>query len=167
MALMHLVDPGRILGASDVPYSTPVSGLLLTVRCALQAGLGPEQIRRITRGRLEAVLAGEGPPAASRPPEPAPIHPLLEQVHVTLMSGLEPLMRGEDPGMTLSTARHALKVPTGHQTAPACAAIGRLLDLYEAHTDELDGGDGRAGGWDLIQAAALIARTPTAPLPDL
>jgi hypothetical protein len=45
-------------------------------------------------------------------------------------------------------------------------AVSRLLDLYESHADELETGNPYAPGWDLVAAAAIVARTPAAPLPE-
>jgi hypothetical protein len=44
--------------------------------------------------------------------------------------------------------------------------VTQLLDLYEEHADELPTGNQYSPGWDLIAAAALVARTPDAPLPE-
>jgi hypothetical protein len=44
--------------------------------------------------------------------------------------------------------------------------VSVLLDLYEENAGELETGNQYAAGWDLIAAAALIARTPDAPLPE-
>jgi hypothetical protein len=45
LALFSLVPPGRILLGSDVPFSSPQSGVLTTVRCALQAVRAPRARR--------------------------------------------------------------------------------------------------------------------------
>jgi hypothetical protein len=84
---------------------------------------------------------------------------------VTLLTGLEPLQRGEDMGNAMSVARHACKVPDHHRHARVFRSVNDLLDLYEAHQHELGRPNQYAPGWDLIAAAALIARTPDPPLP--
>jgi hypothetical protein len=169
MALFALIPPGRILSASDLPYCTPLSGALTTLRCGLQAGLSHEQLRLVMGGQFQHLLAGEEPanagPALGTPSEP--LDPLFERVFVTLLTGLESLQRGEDMGNAMSVTRHALKVPDHHHCAEVFRAVGHLLDLYEAHADQLPKENQYSPGWDLIAAAALVARTPEAPLPDI
>jgi hypothetical protein len=168
MALVALVPPGRILSASDLPYCSPLSGAITTLRCGLQGGLRPEQLKMVLGGQFERLLAGEEPadlgPAPGTPPQP--LDPLLERVTVTLLTGLEALQRDEDLGNALTVTRHALKVPDHHRYAHVFRSVGRLLDLYEAHADRLPKENPYAPGWDLVAAAALVARTPDAPLPE-
>src|SRR3954470_24875502 len=45
IALFALVGPSQILWASDSPYGLPITSAAAHVRCALQAGLGDEQLR--------------------------------------------------------------------------------------------------------------------------
>jgi hypothetical protein len=168
IALFALVPPGRVLSASDLPYCSPLSGALTTLRCGLQAGLTAEQLEPTLGTQFERLLDGQdaadaGP--AAGPPE-APLDPLLERLSVTLLTGLEALQRGEDMGNALSVSRHACKVSDSHRYAHVFRSASVLLDLYEAHMDELPTGNPYSPGWDLIAAAALIARTPDAPLPE-
>lgn len=166
MALFRSVPPGRILLGSDLPYSTPLSHAVTTMRCAAQAGLDERQIASVAGGQLALLLDGEpldlGPPPGS---EARAMSPELEVLAVTLMCALEPLQRGEPPGTLLSVARHACKVPADHPDAPVVASVARLLDLYESHHDQLPRRNQFAPGWDLISAAAAVARTPAAPVP--
>lgn len=168
LALMALVPPGRILSASDLPYCSPLSGAVTTLRCGLQAGLTPEQLRAVTGDQFRRLLDGE--PAADLGPAPGPreqpLDPHLERLHVTLLTGLEALQRGSDIGNALPVTRHALKLPADYPFAHVTASVSRLLDLYEAHAGELPQDNQFAPGWDLIAAAALVARTPDAPLPE-
>jgi hypothetical protein len=46
------------------------------------------------------------------------------------------------------------------------ASVLELLDRYDKHAAEHDTDNEYAPGWDLIAAAALVARTPGPPLPD-
>jgi uncharacterized protein len=46
------------------------------------------------------------------------------------------------------------------------ASVLRLLDLYEEHHDRLLRRNGFTPGWDLVAAAAVVARTPAAPVPS-
>jgi hypothetical protein len=168
MALFALVPPGRVLSASDLPYCSPLSAAITTLRCGIQAGLTDEQLRAALGGQFERLLDGEDPvdagPACG--PREEPLDPLLERVFVTLLTGLEALQRGEDGGNAIPVTRHACKVPDRHRYAHVFRSVGTLLDLYEAHADELETREPFSAGWDLIAAAALIARTPDAPLPE-
>ena len=70
LALFAHVAPGRILYATDIPFGSPIHGSLLTFRCALQAGLSPEQIAVVAHGQLERLVAGEE--AIDAGPAPGP-----------------------------------------------------------------------------------------------
>ncbi|WP_370615168.1 hypothetical protein [Mumia sp. Pv 4-285] len=65
----------------------------------------------------------------------------------------------------LTVARHVCRVPDDDPDAPTIAAVNRLLDLYEEHRKHFPQRNQDLPGWDLISAAATVARTPTAPLP--
>jgi hypothetical protein len=69
-------------------------------------------------------------------------------------------------GNAMSVARHACKVPGHHRHARVFRSATNLLDLFEEHKDTLETPNQFAPGWDLIPAAALIARTPDPPLPE-
>lgn len=166
MTLFRSVPPGRILFGSDLPYSTPLAHAVTTLRCAAQAGLDGRQIASVAGGQLERLLDGDpadlGPPPAV---EARSLSPELEVLAVTLMCALEPMQRGDSPGTQLSVARHACKVPSDHPDADVVASVARLLDLYDAHHEQLPHRNQFTPGWDLVAAAAAIARTPAAPVP--
>ena len=168
MALFALVAPGRVLSASDLPYCSPLSGALTTLRCGLQAGLSAEQLRLVLGRQFTNLLdyadAADAGPAPGPPSEP--LDPLLERVYVTLLTGLEAVQRGEDMGNAMRVTRHACKVPDHHRQARVFRSVSHLLDLYEEYHDDLETPNQYGPGWDLIAAAALIARTPDAPLPE-
>jgi predicted TIM-barrel fold metal-dependent hydrolase len=169
LGLMRLVPPGRILNASDLPYCTPLSGALATLRCAHQAGLGVQQVEAMAGGQLRRLLDGQdplllGPPT---PQERTPLSPTLEILTDMLIAALEPLQRGLDPGTPLDVARHACKVPQDTPEAPVVASVARLIELYDEHHDKLPQRNQFAPGWDLISAASIVARTPSAPVPDV
>lgn len=168
LALFALVPPGRILNASDLPYCTPLSGALTTLRCGLQAGLSGEQLSLVLGKQFERLLDHRDAADAGPAPGPvsAPLDPLLERVYVTLLTGLEALQRGGDMGNAMSVARHALKAPRHYRHIGVLRSVSDLLDLYDEHRDELEQTNQYAPGWDLISAAALVARTPDAPLPE-
>jgi uncharacterized protein len=169
MALFRLVPPGRILNASDLPYSTPISHTLSTARCAWQAGLDPVQIRGVIGGQFDRLVDRSEPLELGPPPvaEPKPLGPLLEVISTNLVAALEAMQRGHEPGVPLTVARHACRVAADDPQAPVTASVSHLLDLYEVHREDLPQRNQFLPGWDLISAAATIARTPAAPLPDL
>jgi hypothetical protein len=168
LALFALVPPGRVLSASDLPYCSPLSGALTTLRCGLQAGLSAEQLRLVMGGQFVNLLdhaeATDAGPAPGPPGDP--LDPMLERIYVTLLTGLESVQRGEDMGNAMSVTRHACKVPDHHPHARVIRSVSDLLDLYEAHKDKLETPNQYGPGWDLIAAAALVARTPDAPVPE-
>jgi uncharacterized protein len=167
LALFRLVPPGRVLAASDLPYSTPLSGLMSTGRCAWQAGLEPTQIAGVLGGQFERLVRGEDPidlgPSAGA--EPRPPGPFLEIISTNLLAALEAMQRGAEPGVPLTVARHACDVPDDDPDASVIGSVLRLLDLYEEHHERLPRRNQFTPGWDLISAAAIVARTPAAPLP--
>jgi uncharacterized protein len=166
-ALYRLVPPGRILYASDIPFASPAEGLVLTGRIALQAGLTPEQIRGVMGGQLERLVAHEEPLDLGPAPDGVePLAPELERLYVTLLTAVEPMLRGEDPGQGLELARAASDAPRGpHADVMECVAA--LLELND-RTEEPDPmRSQRAPGFDLVLAAAVAARTPRASSPSL
>jgi uncharacterized protein len=166
LALFRLVPPGRILSASDLPYSTPVSGTLSTARLAWQAGLAPTQIASVIGGQFARLVDGEEPVDLGGPPSAEPRAPgrFLEIVSTNLLAALEALQRGEDAGVPMTVARHACRVPGDDPDAAVLTEVLRLLDLYEDNHERLPRRNQFRPGWDLVSAAAVVARTPAAPL---
>lgn len=167
MALFRLVPPGRVLAASDLPYSTPVSALMATGRCAQQAGLPPEQVASVLGEQATRIIDGDEPLDLGPPPvaEAREVGPFLEMASTNLLAALEAMQRGLAPEVPLTVARHACDVPDDDPDAPVLTSVLRLLDLYEEHRDRLPRRNGFTPGWDLVAAAAVVARTPAAPLP--
>jgi predicted TIM-barrel fold metal-dependent hydrolase len=166
-ALFRLVPPGRILYASDIPFASPAEALVLTGRIALQAGLSPQQMRSVMGGQLERLVAHQDPLEVGRAPEHVePLAPELERLYVTLLTAVEPMLRGDDPGQGLDLARAASDAPRGpHADVIECVAA--LLELND-RTEEADPlRSERAPGFDLVLAAAVAARTPGASSPSL
>ena len=113
MILFSYVPPGRILFASDVPVlAPPALNAVLTLRCALQAGLTVEQMRAVCGAQLERLLAHEEPldlgPAPGAPERPSDL--ILERVYVYLMAGLARLIVGAPAEDVVGLARLACKV---------------------------------------------------------
>lgn len=169
LMLLALVPPGQVLSGGDLPYCTPLSGAMTTLRCAAQLGLSSEQIASILGGQFERLVKGDDP----RDMGPAPgdlgarVDVILERVFVTLMSAQEALQRGEDASQQLRIARQACRVPDDHQDAGVLEPVSALLELYDERAESLEQQNQYAPGWDLIQAAAVIARTPAVPVGDV
>jgi hypothetical protein len=169
LGLFRLVPPGRVLAASDLPYSTPVSALMATGRCARQAGLSAEQVASVLGGQASRILHGLEPldPGPAPAVESCPLDPFLEMASTNLLAALEAMQRGLEPEVPLTVARRACDVAQDHSGAPVLQSVLRLLDLYEEHHQRLARRNGFSPGWDLVAAAAVVARTPAAALPDL
>jgi predicted TIM-barrel fold metal-dependent hydrolase len=164
MALFRLVPPGRVLMASDLPYATPLSGALATLRCAWQAGLDEVAVRSVAGRQLQRLVDREepldlGPPSAAERRVPGP---LLEILSSTLLVSLEPLQRGEPPGDPLTVARRGCDVTPDVPDADVIESVARLIALYDAHHATLPHRNQYTPGWDLVAAAAMVARTPAA-----
>jgi predicted TIM-barrel fold metal-dependent hydrolase len=167
LALFRLVPPGRIVNASDLPYSTPVSHTLTTARCAWQAGLDPDQVAAVIGGQFARLVESEEPLDLGPPPvaDPRPPGPVLEVISTNLLAAVEALRRGHEPGVPLTVARHACRVADDDPDAEVIDSVVRLLNLYEEHHGRIPQRNRYLPGWDLISAAAVVARTPAAPLP--
>jgi len=167
MALFRLVPPGRVLAASDLPYSTPVSGLMSTARCAWQAGLDPTQVASVLGAQAARLVDGLEPLDVGGAPsqEARPVGPFLEVASTNLLAALEGMQRGLEPEVPLTVARHACDVAEDDPDAEVLASVLQLLDLYEEHRERLPRRNSFTPGWDLVSAAAVVARTPAAPLP--
>jgi uncharacterized protein len=164
MALFRLVPPGRVLLASDLPYASPLSGALATVRCAWQAGLDEAQVRSVAGGQLQRLVDREEPADLGAPPtqERQVPGPLLEILSSNLLIALESMQRGHSPGNPLTVARRACDVATDDADADVIHSVARLITLYDEHHDELPHRNQFTPGWDLVAAAAMVARTPAA-----
>jgi uncharacterized protein len=166
-ALMRMVRPGRILYASDIPFSSPAAALVLTGRLSIQAGLSAEQIRGVMGGQLERLVAHADPLELGPVPEElAPLAPELERLYVTLLTAVEPMLRGQDPGQGLELAQVAAQAPYGpHEDVIECVAALLKLNERQEQADPLRAS--RTPGFDLVQTAAVAARTPHAASPSL
>jgi hypothetical protein len=168
LALLSLVPVSQVLNGSDLPYCTPLSGALSTLRCSIELGLSEDEIGLVMGGQFERLVEREDPvrlPHCGRRDPPA-LDPLLERVYVYLTAALEPMQRGEEPEQMLVLAQHAAKVRGDDSNAEVMQSIAELLELYERQRETLKTNNQYAPGWDLIAAATLLARTPKAPVPS-
>lgn len=174
LTLFSLVPPGRILWASDLPYGTPLQSAVLTLRCALEAGLSPDQVASVAGGQLERLLAGEEPLDAGPAPggEQAKGDILLDRVHAALVNAVGRIMGGDQGESGVGLARLACEVGDEAPQAPVCRSVLSLLDRYERHAatvseasapEELPGV--RFPSLHLLIVAAGVARTPRVALP--
>ncbi len=75
--LYRLVSPEQVLYASDYPYGTQPSSLLLSIRTARMAGLDDTQIEAMLGGSARRIAAGEEALPLTAPRGPASVsHPL-------------------------------------------------------------------------------------------
>lgn len=175
IAVLQLLPPGRVLNASDLPYCTPLSASLEVARCAWQVGLSPAQVSAVLGGQFARLVDGLEPLDLGPAPggngcaggEAAAYGPLLEIVSTNLLCSLEAMQRGDDAGVPLDVARHACDVAPGDPDGPVLCSVLALLELYDEHRERLPRRNQFRPGWDLVSAAAAVARTPAAPLPRL
>ncbi len=166
-ALLRLVPPGQILYASDVPFASPAEGIVITARLAIEAGLDAEQLRGVMGGQLQRLVDHEEPlDLGSVPEDVAPLAPELERLYVTLCTAVEPMLRGEDAGQGIALAQAACAEPVGAH-ADVIESIGALLELAGGAEEPDPLRPLRRPGFDLVLAAAVLARTPAAGVPAL
>lgn len=165
LALFALVPPGQILWASDAPYGTPLQAAVMTVRCALQAGLANQQVAAVMGDQLERLVAGAD--AVDLGPAPGTgqlsCDVLLERVAAFLAVALNRLLHGEDAEEPLALARLACEVGEDAPQAAACRSVLALLDRRaRVRASETP----QAPGAHLVVIAAAITRTADVALPD-
>ena len=169
MALFALAPPGQILWASDAPYGRPLPAAVQGLRCALQAGLTPEQVRVVAGGQMARLIAGE--PALDLGPAPGPgtaPHPLLERVAAHLVAALARAFAQADPTEPLGLARLACGVGEDSPYAGVCSAVTGLLDLMDQHMGPPPPDSPVPPAGRFLVLALYVARTPDvalAPLP--
>ena len=166
-ALFRMVAPGRILYASDIPFASPAEGAILTGRIALQAGLTPHQVRGVMGGQLERLIDHAEPlDLGAAPAAVDPVPPELERLYVTLLTAVEPMLRGEEAGQGLELAKVACQAPAGPHT-DVIECVASLLELNEQQEEPDPLRAQRTPGFDLVLTAAVAARTPNATSPPL
>jgi hypothetical protein len=167
IALFALAPPGQVLWASDSPYGRPTVAAVQGLRCALQAGLTPEQVRSVAGGQIARLVAGEEPLDLGPAPGPPPaLHPLLERVVTHLVATIARAFIRGDYSEPLALARLACATGDDSPVAAQCAAVVRLIDLFEKYLAPPETGPIPAAGRFLV-AALYVARTPDVALAEL
>lgn len=161
LVLLSHVAPGQILHATDIPFGAPKHGVVLTFRCALQAGLSHEQIASVAGGQLGRIVAGEDVLDIGPAPGPRALRtdPLLARVSHYLVSAIAASIAGSDSDEHADLARLACDVGERAPQAPLCRSILALLERRLA----LDAGataQQRMGRVHLLVAATALACTP-------
>jgi predicted TIM-barrel fold metal-dependent hydrolase len=167
VALFALAPPANIVWASDSPYGRPIMSAVMGMRCALQAGLGNEQIHAIAGGTLERVLAGS-PPADLGPPPGQPeksLDLLLERCHSHLAAAFSRFIAGGSPTESIGLARLSCAVGTDSPHADLFGAVLAQLDAFEADWVPTEFGRPFPLALRHLVHAIVVARTPDVPLP--
>ena len=165
LVLFSHVPPGRILYATDIPFGAPKHGIVLAGRCALQAGLSPDQLASVAHGQIERLLAGEDAIDAGPAPGPGVLRadPLLARAGHYLVSAIAAGISGGDTTEQADLARLACLVGDDAPQAPVCRSILELLALHES----IDAGETlpeRFGRLHVLVIAAALAATPDVPV---
>jgi uncharacterized protein len=169
VALFALAPPASIVFASDSPYGRPIASAVWALRCAVQAGCTPAQLRGIAGGTLARVLEGERPEELGPPPGGggAPLDLLLERVVTHLCGAFARLAASADPSESLVLARLACAVGTDGPHADVHAAVLEQLDRFEAELEPPPPGVRLPFATRYMIHGLNVARTPAVPLPSL
>jgi predicted TIM-barrel fold metal-dependent hydrolase len=168
VTLFALCPPASVVFASDSPYGRPLISAVWALRCALQAGCTPEQVRGIAGGTIARVVDGLPPADLGPPPGPpaAPLDVLLERVVTNLCSAFGRMAAESDPTESVVLARLACAVGTDGPLAHVHAAVLEQLDRYEAALAPPPPGQRFPLAARYLLHALFVARTPAVPLPE-
>jgi predicted TIM-barrel fold metal-dependent hydrolase len=168
IALCTLVPPGQVLFASDAPYGTPLQHSLFVLRCALHAGLSPEQIRGVMGGQTARLVNGQDPldlgPALERRELPSDV--LLMRVNSFLHTAIGRIFSGADAEETVALARLACYTGEEEPQRRVFRSILRLLDLAEERMPPPPLSPD-SDGVHLLLTAICLSATPDVPVPAL
>lgn len=168
IALCALVPPGQVLFASDAPYGTPLQHSPFVIRCALHAGLSPDQVRGVMGGQTERLVTGQGPldlgPALDMRELGADV--LLSRVGSFLHTAVGRIFSGDDGEETIALARLACYAGEEEPQREVFRSILRLLDLAQERLPEPPLGPG-AQGIHLLMMAICLSATPDVAVPSL
>ena len=168
LALLSLVPPGQVLLASDAPYGSPALGAVLTLRCALQAGLSEEAVRSVAGGQTRRLLDGEEPLDLGPASETVPGRDLLlDRVWNFLLFGFGQALQGVHPDEAIDLARLACEVGDDAPQAPVCRAVLALLENAEGLPPDPDRPSRFMPVLPRLVMAGLVVRTPDVALPGV
>ena len=168
LALLALVPPGQVLLASDAPYGSPALGSVLTLRCALQAGLRDEAVRSIAGGQTGRLLEQVEPLDLGPAPETVPERDLLlDRVWTFLLFGLGQALRGIHPDEAIDLARLACEVGDEAPQAPVCRTVLALLENAESLPPDPYRPSRFMPVLPRLVMAGLVVRTPDVALPGV
>ncbi|MET0770200.1 MAG: hypothetical protein ABW081_09815, partial [Solirubrobacteraceae bacterium] len=168
VARFALAPPATIGWASDSPYGRPIASAVMSLRCALQAGLGPEAVRGVAGETMARVLDGRAPADLGPPPgQPTQsLDLLLERCHSHLTSAFARFVGGGEWEEPTVLARLACAVGTDGPHAETFSAVLGELDRLEAELAPAEPGQRFPFALRHLVHALVIARTPDVPLPD-
>src|SRR5215218_4134436 len=106
VALFAHIPPGQVLYGSDAPYGTPLHSEVMALRCALQAGLTPEQAQAVMGEQARRIVAGDdllelGPAPG---PDAARSDLLLERAYTFILAAVSRAMARSSPDEALQLA---------------------------------------------------------------
>ena len=171
LALFAFCPPGSVLFASDSPYGTPLQGALITLRCALQAGLSREQVRSMAGEQMTRIVAGDDPRDVGPAPGPeagapaAGADPLVARAADYLVAALNRRVAGDDGDEPVALARLSAAVGDGDPRSELFASMLALLDRSEALRAEPEDRLARFADLHVLATALAVTRTPDVPLP--
>jgi uncharacterized protein len=171
LALFALCPPGSVLFASDSPYGTPLQTAVISLRCALQAGLGPDALRAVAGAQMARLLDGEEPLDAGPAPGPqagaaaAGADPLLARTADYLVAALNRRVVDADGDEPVALARLSAAVARGEPQEPVMASIIALIDASESLRAEPPERLARFADLHVLATAIAVARTPDVPVP--
>jgi predicted TIM-barrel fold metal-dependent hydrolase len=163
VALYTQAPPGQVLWASDTPYGHPLISAVQGLRCAIQAGLTPEQVRGTAGAQLARMIDGEplldlGP----APLDPRPLDPTLDRVTAALCAAIGRVFARADASETVALARLACAVDDDDPVAPVCTDVLALLDRYETEMGPPPPSQPFPDSIRYLVGAVYVARTPVA-----
>ncbi len=166
IALYTQAPPGQVLWASDSPYGLPLVAAVQGLRCAVQSGLTPDQIRATAGGQLARILDGHPPlDLGPAPHRTLPLDPTLDRVVTHLCTTIGRVFAQADGSETLALARLACAVDQDDEVAPVCTATLELLDLYQSTLAPPPPGQAFPEALRYLVGAVYVARTPSAGIP--
>jgi uncharacterized protein len=173
MTLFSYVPPGRILFASDVPYGAPALNAILTLRCAVEAGLSAEQIRGVCGAQLDRLLSAETPLDLGSAPGPSEQASdlIIERAYLYLSVALGRMIVGADAEELVALAALACQTDDDAPQAEICRTMGELIAFQVRSFDGVSAEELAAPTTQRLALlaplllATVLAVTPSVPTP--